>query len=48
MGLLECECAEINLDFDLGALKVNPHYLRPQAAENQLPQTTAFIAEFTS
>jgi hypothetical protein len=43
--LLEAEVeAEINLDFDLSLLQVNPHYLRPALPDNQLPQTTALIS----
>lgn len=37
---------EINMEYDLCELKVNPQYLDPKAKENQLNETTECIKQF--
>ena len=43
LDLLRAGQEELNLDFDLLGLTVNPHYLRVGAADNQLPETVALM-----
>jgi hypothetical protein len=38
----------LRLHYDLGRLRVNPHYLNPSLADNQLPLTTKLIAELAA
>ena len=37
---------DINMDYDLGELKVSPQYLDPKEKENQLKETTECIKQF--